>query len=180
MADPQASPEYMAFDGEKKTLDPANYRFAQANAELQKAEFFARAAAENKIRLDLDDRIKPVLAAAGLTALPTLDDSDGAIANDLKKAQDSARDAYQNSTELLGNIATGPASDPEARTAAQVLQIYAQYGWSSLENSADDAQKAADHLNLARNAVSAAVADNAALPTLPPELAQVQPSTPSR
>ncbi len=90
-SDPSQSPDGQAFNDEKTSLELANYRYFHAVAALQKAEFYARGAAESKSRLDLIDRLKPIVAAAGLNMPPTLDDSDSAIASQLKTTQSSAR-----------------------------------------------------------------------------------------
>jgi hypothetical protein len=171
-ADP-GKPDREPWNQEKAALDPATYQLLQAEADLQKAEFFARSAAEAKVRLDLMDRVKPVLTEAKLTIIPTLDDDDSAIADQLKKSQASARESFKDAADLLTSISS---QVPELQKGAELQLIFAQYGWAILETAAGDAQAASIHMGLAKTAFGAAVSDGIALPPLPTELAGSPPS----
>jgi hypothetical protein len=168
-ADPESNPDALAWDVEKDALDPSSYRFLEADVDMQKASFLTQAAAEDKVRLDLLERMKPLLTAAQLTVPPKLDDADGSIALQMKNSLTSADESYKNATELLSSISEGIGA-PEQKSAAQVQLIFAQYGWASLLAAQGDAQKSAEHINYARNAVAAATTDGATLPSLPAEL----------
>jgi hypothetical protein len=165
-------PDQVAYQQEQAAFDPATYRFLQADAQLQAAEFYAATASEAKVRLDGIDRLKAIITDARLSLPATLDDSDGSIADQLKKAQQSAREAFKNASDLLGNLADGSAP-PEIKSGAEIQQIFTQYGLYLLEQSTGDpadAQDAAAHLSAARAAVSTAVSDGLTLPALPAEL----------
>jgi hypothetical protein len=168
-------PDQVAWKAEQSQLDPSNYRLLQAHAELQLADFFARSAAEAKVRLDLLAQVKPIIDAAKLTILPTLDDSDSSIAEQLKKDQASARDAYKEAADLLDKTATG-TSAADQRAGAQVQLIFAHYGWYQLEAAAGNAQEAGTHLDAAKVALGDAKNNDAVIPQLPPELAFYTPA----
>jgi hypothetical protein len=170
-ADPQR-PDVIAWQQEQDAFDPSSFRFLQADAQLQAAEFYSASASEAKTRLDMMERIKPIIQQAKLSLLPTLDDSDSSVSDQMKKAQSSARDAYKNASDLLSKITDGVASADE-KNGAQVQQIFAQYGLYLLEQTTGDpadAQDAPSHLGLARTAVTTAIADGTTLPSLPKDL----------
>lgn len=175
--DPESNPDAPAWDVEKYALDPASYRFLEADADLQKAAFLAQSAEEAKVRLDALGKIKPALLLAQLTVPEKMDDADGSIALQLKKDLASADETFLDATDLLTGIYQGTGT-AEQKAAAQVQQIFAQYGWASLENAMGDSQKAAEHMSYAHNAVTAATTDNAAIPPLPPELAESAAAAP--
>jgi hypothetical protein len=169
------NPDQVAWKDEQTLLDPSNYRLLQAHAQLQLADFFARSAGEAKTRLDLIAQIKPIIDAAKLPMLTTLDDSDNSISEQLKKDQSSARDAYKNATDLLDKAANGTGT-AEQRSGAQVQLIFAHYSWYQLESAAGNAQDAGVQLDAAKTALSDAKANDAVIPQLPPELASFTPA----
>jgi hypothetical protein len=165
-------PDQAAFAAEQTAVDPGSYRFLQADAKLQQAQFYAALAGEIKVRMDADDWLKPILTTAQLTALPTLDDSDGTFATDLKKAQASARDAYKDAGELFTNV-NGDTNSSELKNSAAIAVIFDQYDWSVLEAAAGDVQESAVHLTIAKTKLKEAMSENVMIPGLPPELGSV-------
>jgi hypothetical protein len=175
--DSDTNPDAQAWDVVKYALDPTSYRVHEANAELQKAAFLARSAEEAKVRLAALAEIKPVVTTAQLTVPTKLDDSDGSIASQLKNALSSADEEFKEASDLLSNAAEGTGT-PEQKNAAQVQLIFAQYSWAQLEMAMGDPQKAAEHMNYARNAVTAANTNGSLVPTLPPELVEPAGASP--
>jgi hypothetical protein len=163
----------VAWTAELKALDPSNYQFLQADAELQKGNFMAQSATEARRRLDMITMIKPILAAAGQQPFSTLDETNPDLAKQGKDAigtaESGAVGAYSKAADILEKIQGAPAI--ELRTAAKAEAIFTQRGWAELEVMAGDAQEAAKHLDLARGQVASAVTENIPLPALPADLA---------
>jgi hypothetical protein len=172
-ADPNKS-EQTAWTTEKQAVDPNTFKFLQADALLQKANFEAASAAEAKTRLDMINTAKAALTTAGLTAPPTM--SEGDLAKQMKDAAGSAetgaRGSFNKAITLLDKVSTGTAP-VEMRTSAKVQEILAQYGWSNLETTTGDVQAAADHTRLAHDLIASATSESITLPPLP-----AQPTAP--
>jgi hypothetical protein len=169
----QAKVERVAWDSAIAALDPNTDDFLQADALLQKANFNARSAEEAKVRLDMITAIKPILAGAKLTPLPTLDESNPDLSKQEKDAVGTAESgavgAFTKAGGLLDHVSTS-TSPMELRAAAKADEIFDQLGWSVLEATAGDAQESAKHMELARAQVAAAATENISLPPLPVEL----------
>jgi hypothetical protein len=172
--DPSTNADAIAYNEEKKTLDPSIFKTSQATALLERGEMEARLASESKTRSDLLEQLKPVLAAAQLTPPASMDE--GTLSKDYKDALEAARKDYGDAVDLLDHIRDGNGT-PEQRNAAQIQEIFAHYSWASLEALAGDTQKAADQMTAAKTQVSASVSAGIILPDLPAELA---PATPTR
>ncbi len=168
-------PEYDVWKEQLRDLDPATYGYLKGDAQLQKAEFYAGHAAEDKTLLDLTTNIKPILDTAQLTMPSPLVFTD--LDSDMKTAQGLARDNFKLAADQFSNITEG-ASEPENKLAAQMQLIYTHYGWALLETAANDPQTAGSQMELARSAVSLATGSNAYLPLLPPELATAGAAAP--
>jgi hypothetical protein len=167
-----------AWTTEKQALDPAQYRFLMATAQLDRAQFYARAAAEAKTVADLAAAVKPVLDTAGLTVPVALDDATGAMASAVQTNQKLAADGFKDAVESLSDVSEGSDVPPELKQGALVQAMLAQYDWSLLAAATGDAPGASTHLASAKAARDTAIGDSAPLPPmLPADL--VPPAAPS-
>jgi hypothetical protein len=175
-ADPE-KPDQLAWADEQKALDSTTYKYLEADAEMQKANFFAQSVSEASTRLAFIARVASVAKDAQLTLFPSLEDTDQAIETQKTKAIATAREAFGNALDLLSNFeGSAPA---ELKATAQIQEVFGQYGWYLLETRAGDATAAANHLTQAKTAVAAAVAAGVTLPALPAEIAGSAVVTPT-
>ena len=159
-----------AFEVSKLSTDPAQYRYLQATAEFDRAEFFARAAADARAVAGVAADLKPVMDAAGLKVPDSLNDGNGDL---LKVAKDDAKqadDTFKDATENFNLLREGSAPSG-IKQGALLDQMFAQYGWSLLAGSNADAQASALHLEQAKAARDAALSEGAPMPSLPAGLA---------
>ncbi len=156
-----------AWAAEKSAMDPAELKYLMATAQLDRADFWARAAAESKGLADQSATERAVLDKAGLTVPPLLEDTNGEASVATQKVQATAGAAFKAAVDNLTNLTEGDAP-VELKHGAQAELMLAQYGWSLLEASNGDAAEAGNHLALATTARDAAVADNAPLPPVLP------------
>ncbi len=169
-------PEHDLWQHQLNWLDSTTYRYLQADAELQKAEFFARRADEEKTRQSLAANLKKPMED-GQLAVPTLLTQDD-LETALKDTQKLSRDGFATAIDDLKSIEEG-AAQPEIKSAAGLQLIFAYYSSSLLESAAGDAQKSTDLLGLAKEKVQAAQANNVYIPSLPAELAPASPPAPA-
>ena len=171
-ADPN-KPEQAAWSAQAKALDNNHYLFLQADAFFQRANFLARSASASKSRLDMITRVKPVVIAAGLQPLSTLDDTNPDLAKQKSDAvgtsETGAAGSFAKAAEILERVSSSTAPQ-ELRNAAKTEEIFAQHGWATLEAIAGDIQESARHQKLASDQVAAATAQQLTLPALPPDL----------
>ncbi len=153
-----------AWKAEQAAVDPAGYRYLIGTTQLDRAEFYARAAAEARTVDATQTMLKPVLDAAGLTVPPPLADPNGQAAADLTSNQKLAADGFKTAIDELTKITDGSAPQ-ELKAGAYAEAMFAQYGWAMVDPSAK-----AEHLSAAKTARDNAVTNNAALPGLPLEL----------
>ncbi len=170
-----AKPEQVAWKAEMETFDPNLYAFMQGAAELEKANLLAQTAAEAKARLDQITMLKPILAAAHLQPLVTMDETQPTnLAQLIKSSQgdanSGARGSFTKAGTLLQHVFTSTAPLP-IRSGALADEVYLEDAWASLEALAGDPQQAATHLSNAREHVAAAANQQINLPSLPADLA---------
>jgi hypothetical protein len=158
-----------AWDVERAATDPSKFRYLQATVQLDRAEFYARAAAEAKGVADVIGAVRPVLEAASLTVPPGLDDSHGDAPVAVTNARKVAMDGFKEVVDNLTNVTNG-AAPAEVKQGADVLTMFAQYGWSVLLASAGDANEAAGHLQAAQTARENAANLPGTMPPLPAAL----------
>ena len=157
-----------AWTDEKAALDPALYRFLRATAQVDLAEFHARAAGEARAVADLAAGVKPVLDTAGLTVPVGLDDPTGGAGTSAQSDQKLAVAGFKDATEGLTDVSEGSDVPPELKQGAIVQAMLAQYGWSLLASGAGDAQEAATHMATAKTDRDNAVNEGAPLPAILP------------
>jgi hypothetical protein len=162
---------------EKDAADPAQFRYLQASAQLDLAEFYAGASNEAKAVASLGSTMKPVLDAAGQPVPTGLDDFNGDMSKAVTDQQKLADAAFKDAVENLSNVTDG-AAPPELKHGAYVSAMLAQYGWSLLASSAGDATGAAKHLSEAGTAQANALQGGALPAMLPADLAAAAPAAP--
>lgn len=167
---PADRPQVVAWKALIAALSPARYRLQEANTEIHRAALFAGQADSAASLGQLAATLKPILDVAKLSLPPTLADSDNKIADDLKNGREQADLAYKNADDLLSNIMQAPFVSEDHKKAAEVAEIFNQYGWYLLSSSVGD-QQAADHLKAAQAQRDSLIQGGSTLNNLPPELA---------
>ena len=165
-----------AWKAEQAATDPSQYRYLLATAQLDRAEFYARAARDAATVGQLSTTTKAVLDAAKLTTPAGLDDPNGELATALQADRKTAGAGFNDANENFTNVSSGDASQ-ELKRGARVEQMFDQYGWSLMEAAAGDAEQAGSHMTLATQARDAAVGEGAPLPTVLPTALAVPVAT---
>ncbi len=167
---PSDRPDLVAWKAMITALHSSRYHFQEANTESHRAALFAGQAAQAANLQQLAATLKPVLDEAKLSLPATLADADNKIADDLKNGREQADLAYKNADDLLNNIMNAPYVSEDQKKAAEIAEIFNQYGWYLLSSSVGDKQ-AADHLKAAQAQRDLLIQGGSTLTNLPPELA---------
>ena len=118
--------EAVAWGIEKDADDPAGFRYLQAAAQLGRAQFYSRAAAEARAVATLSTAVKTALDTAGLKPPAGLDDPD-TDANAAQKDAKAAVDGFTAAVDNLDKITQGNAP-PELKAGANLSTAFADYG----------------------------------------------------
>jgi hypothetical protein len=167
---PSDRPDVVAWKAMITALHSSRYHLQEANTEIHRAALFAGQASQAADLQQLAAVLKPILDSAKLSLPPSLADSDNKIADDLKNGREQADLAYKNADDLLNNIMNAPYVSEEQKKAAEVAEIFTQYGWYLLSSSVGDKQ-AGDHLKAAQAQRDLLIQGGSTLNNLPPDLA---------
>ena len=130
---------------------------------------FASEAASVANRMNLQASVAPIIERAGASVPAIL--RPGNLDKEMSTALGQADEAYKAADEMLNNVREG-TSPKEAKDAATVEQILANYGWAQVLKANSDAKGAQEKLEKAIALRDAAAAPEAKikLPALPAEL----------
>jgi chromosome segregation ATPase len=149
--------------------NPMLYRLRQAYAEQALAALHAGRVSSLQARVDLVERLGPVLEESGLALPPAL--RNGQLRQRLQELRAQANEAYEQTDTRLEDVINAPVASQELRDAARVSRIFALYGWSHLALQGGEQQQWRQRLGTARTLLQEVQAEprsRALLPALLP------------
>jgi hypothetical protein len=169
----QGAPASVAFTNQQLTFTPLTFNLEKAQAQQSQALLLARQAELLNNRAAAMSDMSEVLKTAGI-ALPA-GATDANVAEAAKATAAKASEAFNQAVQTYSNLAQSGAVTAvakQARTAASVALILAEYSWSQFAAAVGDSATAKTHLDNALAARATAMEDpKAVIPPLPADLA---------